>query len=161
MKGTSNRDEGLQAILWLCFSPNGRVSSGWYWASVVALLPSNLIFKFSENAVLLLVGLAMALILLIPSLMISIKRWHDIGKSGWYVLVNLVPIIGPLYALWQQGFVNGTPGTNSYGPDPRDESDGPVVRNTSSSLPRQRGTGTGSVRIPAAYRTDRLPADRS
>ena len=160
MIGTSTDQQGAKAVLWLLFSPNGRVSRRWYWYTQLVMLPFQSIVYLSEDPVWLLIAFAGLLLILVPGLMISIKRWHDLGKSGWWVFINAVPMIGPIYALWQQGFGEGTPGSNSYGPDPLDESSGPVVSNTERALPRQRGTGTGTVTVPAAYRTDKVPADR-
>ena len=48
----------------------------------------------------------------------SVRRWHDLGKSGWWVFISLIPILGGLYALVMQGFVAGEPGPNQYGPAP-------------------------------------------
>ena len=63
-------------------------------------------------------------LLLVPltwiGLAASVKRWHDCGKSGWWMLVTLVPVIGGLWFLIECGFLPGTPGPNSYGPDPLD-----------------------------------------
>lgn len=58
------------------------------------------------------------LLLVWPALAISVKRWHDRGKSGWWVLLNLVPVVGWLWALIENGFLRGTDGPNRYGPDP-------------------------------------------
>jgi len=52
------------------------------------------------------------------ALAIQVKRWHDRDKSGWMVLVNLIPIVGGFWALIECGFLVGTRGPNSYGPDP-------------------------------------------
>jgi uncharacterized membrane protein YhaH (DUF805 family) len=60
----------------------------------------------------------LTLLVIWPSLAVSIKRWHDRGKSGWWVLIALVPLIGGLWALIETGFLPGTSGTNQYGPDP-------------------------------------------
>ena len=49
------------------------------------------------------------------SLAISVKRWHDRGKSGWWVLIGFIPIIGGLWALIETGFLGGDPGPNQYG----------------------------------------------
>jgi len=46
------------------------------------------------------------------------KRWHDRDKSGWWVLVNLIPLIGPIWAFIVAGFLRGTSGPNRFGPDP-------------------------------------------
>ena len=53
-----------------------------------------------------------------PGLAISIKRWHDRDKTGWWVLINLVPFIGTLWTLIECGFLAGTRGENRFGPDP-------------------------------------------
>ncbi|MDK1018188.1 MAG: DUF805 domain-containing protein [Actinomycetota bacterium] len=51
-------------------------------------------------------------------LAIAIKRWHDRDKSGWWILIGLVPIIGGFWALIETRFLTGTQGENRYGPDP-------------------------------------------
>ena len=52
------------------------------------------------------------------SLAVAVKRWHDRNKTGWWVLIVLVPVIGPLWYLVECGFLKGTTGPNIYGPDP-------------------------------------------
>jgi uncharacterized membrane protein YhaH (DUF805 family) len=52
------------------------------------------------------------------SIIVQIKRWHDLDKSGWWVLVNLIPILGGLWSLIECGFLKGTNGQNRFGPDP-------------------------------------------
>lgn len=63
-----------------------------------------------------------ASLLFIPLIWISfaasVKRWHDCDKSGWWMLVNFIPVIGGLWFLIECGFLPGTPGPNAYGPDP-------------------------------------------
>ena len=48
----------------------------------------------------------------------SAKRWHDRNKSGWWSLVAFVPIIGPIWALVEQGFLPGDSGPNRFGERP-------------------------------------------
>jgi uncharacterized membrane protein YhaH (DUF805 family) len=60
-------------------------------------------------------SLILVLILLWPSLAIQIKRFHDRDKSGWWVLLNLIPIIGPIWLFIELGFLPGTPGPNRFG----------------------------------------------
>jgi uncharacterized membrane protein YhaH (DUF805 family) len=60
----------------------------------------------------------LALVILWPSLAVSVKRWHDVDKSGWWVLIGLVPAIGGLIALVFNGFIAGTPGPNRFGSPP-------------------------------------------
>lgn len=55
--------------------------------------------------------------LLIPSLAVSVRRLHDIDKSGWFLLINFLPFGGiVLLVFWCQ---EGTRGENRYGPDPK------------------------------------------
>jgi uncharacterized membrane protein YhaH (DUF805 family) len=62
------------------------------------------------------------LIIFIPlfwiGLAANVKRWHDRDKSGWWILINLVPVIGGLWSLIETGFLPGTHGSNRFGPDP-------------------------------------------
>lgn len=55
------------------------------------------------------------LIFLWPQYAIATKRWHDRGKSGWWSLIVLVPVIGGLWALVELGFLPGEEGVNAYG----------------------------------------------
>jgi uncharacterized membrane protein YhaH (DUF805 family) len=52
------------------------------------------------------------------SLSLAVRRFHDRNKSGWWVLIVLVPVIGGLWYLIECGFLKGTTGPNNYGPDP-------------------------------------------
>ena len=57
------------------------------------------------------------LAVLIPSLAVGVRRLHDTGKSGWYILIGLIPCVGGLILL--VFFVTqGDMGDNEYGPDP-------------------------------------------
>lgn len=62
-------------------------------------------------------GSLMMLLILWPGLAVSTKRWHDRNKSGWWNLVALVPLIGGVWILVENGFLRGTVGSNQYGPD--------------------------------------------
>jgi uncharacterized membrane protein YhaH (DUF805 family) len=57
-----------------------------------------------------------SLLVLIPAIIVYIKRFHDRDKSGWWVLIGLIPIIGAIWLLIELGFLPGTPGPNQYGP---------------------------------------------
>jgi nitrate/nitrite transporter NarK len=48
-------------------------------------------------------------------LAVQVKRWHDLGKSGWLALMNLVPGIGTLAVIFILGFSNGAAGQNKFG----------------------------------------------
>lgn len=56
---------------------------------------------------------------LFTSLAMQAKRWHDRGKSGWWSLIGLVPVVGTFWLLIECGFLRGTTGSNRYGSDPQ------------------------------------------
>ena len=71
----------------------------------------------------LLTGL-FALAVLIPGLAVGVRRLHDVGKSGWMLLLAVIPFVNfyLLYLLVQPG----DPGPNAYGPDPKGAGDAKV-----------------------------------
>ena len=64
------------------------------------------------------VYLLYALATLLPGLAVSVRRLHDIGKSGWMILVSLIPIIGGIWLL-VLAVTEGEPNANQYGPNPK------------------------------------------
>jgi uncharacterized membrane protein YhaH (DUF805 family) len=63
---------------------------------------------------------AFFLLLLVPpliwiSIAVQVKRWHDRNKSGWWLLMNFLPVIGLLWVLIECGFLRGTEGPNRFG----------------------------------------------
>ncbi|HVZ29107.1 MAG TPA: DUF805 domain-containing protein [Asticcacaulis sp.] len=63
-------------------------------------------------------GLA-ALLAAWMKLAVLVKRWHDRDKSGWWVLIALVPLIGPIWQMIECFFLDGTQGPNKYGLSPK------------------------------------------
>ncbi len=61
---------------------------------------------------------AYALAALVPSLAVAVRRLHDIDKSGWWILIGLVPVVGGIILL-VFAILDGTQGDNQYGPDPK------------------------------------------
>lgn len=62
------------------------------------------------------------LIMLVPNLSVSVRRLHDIGKSGWYMFLSLIPLIGGLILLiWS--LMDSEPGENQYGKNPKEETE--------------------------------------
>lgn len=61
-----------------------------------------------------------ALALFLPSLSVGVRRLHDIDKSGWWILLALIPIIGTLIILFF-AVLKSTPGSNEYGLNPLGE----------------------------------------
>lgn len=60
----------------------------------------------------------LSLALLLPSLAVAVRRLHDVGKSGWMLLIAFIPLIGAIWLI-VLFFTDGVPGTNEYGPNPK------------------------------------------
>jgi len=58
------------------------------------------------------------LAMFVPGLSVAVRRLHDIGKSGWYILVVLIPLAGFIWLLVLL-FTDSEPGNNKYGPNPK------------------------------------------
>ena len=65
-----------------------------------------------------LLSLLFALAALVPSIAVSVRRLHDLGKSGWMLLVWLIPLFGWFYLLFLY-LQPGLTGPNAYGADPK------------------------------------------
>jgi uncharacterized membrane protein YhaH (DUF805 family) len=106
-------------------SAQGRVNRKQWWLYLVLpILVVSVILSAIDNAIGtvdhesgagLLSGI-WALITLIPSILVDIKRWHDRNKSGWWMLILLIPILGAIWFLIELGFLKGTEGPNRFGP---------------------------------------------
>ena len=60
------------------------------------------------------------LVSLLPSLAVSVRRMHDIGKSGWMLLVGCIPLVGPIWMLVLL-ITDSDAQNNEYGPNPKEE----------------------------------------
>ena len=64
-----------------------------------------------------LIGLVMVVASAYMSITLGIRRFHDLDKSGWLVLLCLIPVVNFFVGLYML-FAKGTTGPNKYGPDP-------------------------------------------
>lgn len=60
-----------------------------------------------------------SLFIFLPSLAVTVRRLHDTGKSGWWVLIGLIPIVGFIVLLIFT-CIDSDPGTNQYGENPKE-----------------------------------------
>lgn len=58
-----------------------------------------------------------SIIMIWPSIAVQVKRCHDRGRTGWFILIGLVPLLN-IWLLVELGFLKGTTGSNKYGEDP-------------------------------------------
>lgn len=103
------------------FSGRARRSEYWYFTlfNFLVGIALNLIDTFVLNmSEVGLLGSIYSLAMLIPGLAVAVRRLHDVGKSGWYYLLILLPIIGWIWLL-VLFFTEGDNGANEYGPNPK------------------------------------------
>ena len=107
---------------------SGRARRREYWlftlfSDIILLALSILdfmIYNLSDGTVLgMLTGLYL-LGVLIPSSAVTFRRLHDTGKSGWWLLINMIPAVGTL-VFFIILILDSQPGENQYGPYPKSE----------------------------------------
>jgi len=121
----------ISSLLW---SYEGRIGRARFWFGVLLVILMGIAFgvvaallnipidtgvgpvaeEISVGGALFL--LAAFVVLAYAQLAVYVKRFHDRGKSGWWVLIAFVPLIGFLWILIELGMLAGDPGPNAYGP---------------------------------------------
>ncbi|WP_114424140.1 DUF805 domain-containing protein [Nocardioides houyundeii] len=108
------------------FSGRARRSEYWWFAlfTVIVGLVASILDTFlgtdiedSGNGV---VSLLSSLALLLPTLAVGARRLHDTGRSGWWQLLGLIPIIGWIIQIVWMVF-DSEPGDNKYGKNPKSD----------------------------------------
>ena len=110
----------------LYFTVNGRISRYpfWLYYFLPCIVLITIAFKLdpmigtldTETGI----GLFSSIVYIFyiyPSIAVFIKRFHDRGRSGWWCLLLLIPLVN-IWFFIDAGFLRGTVGPNSYGEDP-------------------------------------------
>lgn len=106
---------------------NGRARRSEYWWFVLLLMVTGFVIGLLEGMLGLaggvvgpygLLSLLFYLAILVPSIAVGVRRLHDTGRSGWWLLIGLVPLIGAVVLLVFY-VLEGQHGENEYGPDPK------------------------------------------
>ncbi|MGA0609843.1 DUF805 domain-containing protein [Caldimonas sp. KR1-144] len=119
--GAQGRFDAPMTVPQILFGFKGRIPRKTYWIWGVVVLVAFSVFAslllgilgIDEWAASVLVNLA----ILWPAFAVSVKRWHDRDKSGWWLLINFIPLVGWIWALVENGFLRGTAGANRFGDD--------------------------------------------
>lgn len=112
----------------LWFSPDGRATRFDYWVRYTVPYVIGLFIAMSVDGALGTgnqggagaIKLLYVLAALWPAIAVGIKRCHDRDRSGWFLLVGLIPIVGGIWLLIDLGFLRGTAGPNRFGANPLD-----------------------------------------
>lgn len=110
--------------LWLSFT--GRATRFDYWVRyVIPYFAGALIAAFLDAMLGTdnpdtggVITLLFVIAAIWPSLAVGVKRCHDRDRSGWFLLIGLIPIVGSIWLLIELGFLRGSQGSNRFGPDP-------------------------------------------
>ena len=118
-----NKNENEMTVGKALFSFTGRMSRSDYWLKgLLVLLPFGILNNILAYGVATdearAVSMIIGIISLWPALALMIKRLHDRNRSGWFALIFLIPIVGPIWLLIEVAFLKGTTGPNRFGDDP-------------------------------------------
>ncbi len=101
----------------------GRVRRTEYWMftlfNIVIVLALIFVIGIVSETLAMIAYVIYMLAILTPSLAVSVRRLHDTGKSGWFLLLNLVAGIGSIIFFIFM-IMDSTPGENQYGPNPKE-----------------------------------------
>lgn len=109
----------------ILFSYKGRIRRRTYWFGIAMRAMGYCIciafFLVRSESISSIVTVPFVVLFLLAYYMgfpIIVKRWHDRDKSGWWVLIGLIPVFGGCWMIFECGFLKGTEGANRFGPDP-------------------------------------------
>lgn len=107
------------------FAGRSRRSEYWYFVlfyvliCIVLAIVDGMTGTLSPVTGIGLLGALFAIAMIIPSITVGVRRLHDIGKSGWWLLIGFIPVLGViLLIVW--ACRDSQPGPNEYGPNPKE-----------------------------------------
>lgn len=111
---------------YLLTSFEGRINRAKFWAGVGVIIAAGILANLIDMLLGFpigdtgfgIVGAVVGLLSFYLAIALYAKRWHDRDKSGWWTLIILVPLLGPIWILVELGILEGTRGPNRFGPDP-------------------------------------------
>jgi uncharacterized membrane protein YhaH (DUF805 family) len=102
---------------------SGRARRSEFWWFILFNFAAQIAASIVDAVVAAIIGFSIlaplvALALLVPGLAVSVRRLHDTGRSGWWILLGLVPLVGiVVLIIWYA--TDGQPGPNQYGENPK------------------------------------------
>lgn len=97
------------------FEGRATRSEFWYFVLFNILISSGIGFVSGILAIIYVLAV------FIPGLSLTVRRLHDSGKSGWWILITLIPVIGALVLIIFT-VADSQIGANAYGPNPKEDS---------------------------------------
>lgn len=90
---------------------NGRARRSEYWYFFFFFVIGSMVLKIVDGLIGIRIFLPVFSLFLIPMITLGVRRMHDVGKSGWFLLIPVYNLILTI--------TKGEKGTNNYGPDPK------------------------------------------
>ena len=148
-KDPTAEEKPAQGVFGKLFSITGRIPRGAFWGTMILLgiltlfiylmtsliavhgahlyVPGGGVKHITDtifavpNAIGYILAFRIAWLLVVTwiAIALQLKRWHDLDKSGWLVLINLVPVIGTVISLVVLGFFKGGSSPNKFGSEGR------------------------------------------
>ncbi len=106
------------------FTGRARRKEYWYYFLInfliitALLLLDNMLGTLDQEAGMGLLSGIYALAVLIPGIAVAVRRLHDTDRTGWWVLIALIPIVGPIILIFFL-IQDSTTGSNRFGPNPK------------------------------------------
>ncbi len=96
---------------------NGRSSRAEFWWWLLAYFLAAVVLAFIGGVLNLnFLPSLLALALLVPNIAVSVRRFHDIGMTGWWALIFIIPLVGLIAMIYF--FIKPSVGPNEYGEGP-------------------------------------------
>lgn len=110
--------DAVKSVLSQYIGFSGRARRSEYWYFVLFNLLVSVVAALIDAAIgTSILQIVVALALFLPGLAVAIRRLHDTGRSGWWIFIALVPIVGfILLIVWN---ATDSEGDNEYGPSPK------------------------------------------
>lgn len=105
---------------WNVFTGRSRRKEYWTFTlvNVVIGIVINILGSIISQTLFGIIGLLFCLALIIPGIAVGIRRLHDVGKSGWWLLISLVPVVGVIVLIIFL-VTDSQAGSNQYGANPK------------------------------------------
>jgi uncharacterized membrane protein YhaH (DUF805 family) len=102
------------------FSGRARRKEYWYFVlfNFIITFVLGFIEAFASGNNYSVVSTLYGLAVLLPTLAVAVRRLHDTGRSGWWLFISLIPVIGAIWLLILY-FIDSQRETNKYGPSPK------------------------------------------
>ena len=110
--------DAVRACVYKYIDWNGRASRSEYWYFCLFFIGGIIVTSIIDAVTGLMFAFTAAFYLLnlLPMLFVTVRRLHDVNKSGWWLFLSLIPLAGLILLYWL--IIEGSKGENAFGPYP-------------------------------------------